>query len=99
MVSQHPGCTYTFTKVEISPKDSQITKIQVWHNDQYIRGLKLFNNDVLVLEAGYFSEEMIEVQLVAGERIVAIKSKLYDKSPHSNTALHCNLVLVLGKLA
>ena len=99
MVSQHPWSTYAFKKVEISPKDSQITKIQVWHNDQYIRGFKVFNNDVVVLEAGSFSSKMIEVPLEAGERLVAIKSKLYCKCPCNNTALHCNLVLVLGKLA
>jgi hypothetical protein len=52
IVSQHPGCTYQFKKVEISPKDSQITKIQVWQNDSHMTGFKLFNNDVVVLEAG-----------------------------------------------
>ena len=83
----------------MSPKDSQITKIQVWHNDYHINGFKLFNNDVVVLEAGNFASTMIEVPLEAGERLVAIKSKLYEKSPSVNTALHCNLVLVLGKLA
>jgi hypothetical protein len=84
----------------MSPKDSQITKIQVWHyNDDHIRGFKLFNNDVVVLEAGEFSNKMIEVPLEAGERLVAIKSKLYCKCPCDNTAVHCNLVLVLGKLA
>ena len=82
----------------MSPKDSQITKIQVWHNDEYIRGFKLFNNDVVVLEAGGFSSTMIEVPLEASERLLAIKSKIYDKNA-GNDAVHCNLVLVLGKLA
>ena len=82
----------------MSPKDSQITKIQVWHRYDYITGFKLFNNDVVVLEAGYFSYYMIEVPLEASERLVAIKSKRYSKDP-GHEALHCNLVLVLGKLA
>jgi len=82
----------------MTPKDSQITKIQVWHNDEYINGFKMFSNDVVVLEAGGFSKKMIEVPLEAGEKLVAIRSKIYDKI-NLNDSFHCNLVLVLGKLA
>ena len=82
----------------MSPKDSQLTKIQVWHNDEYISGFKMFSNDVVVLEAGGFSNQMIEVPLEAGEKLVAIRSKIFDEQV-ANDSAHCNLVLVLGKLA
>jgi len=82
----------------MSPKDSQITKIQVWHNDIHINGFKMFSNDVVVLRAGRLTNQMIEVPLEAGEKFVAIRSKIYDKQV-ANDSIHCNLVLVLGKLA
>jgi hypothetical protein len=93
----HPNSTYQFKRKEISPKDAPITKIQVWHSDSFIRGLKFYSNDKVVLEAGHFEYEMKEVKLEAGERLVGVKSKFYDKSPLGNT-LHCNLVLVIGRL-
>jgi hypothetical protein len=49
------------------------------------------------LEAGYFNYEMKEVNLEAGERLVGVKSKLWDNTPENNTG-HSNLVLVIGKL-
>ena len=98
-VSEHPGCTYAFKKAEITPKETQITKIQVWYYTDYISGFKLFSNDAVVLEAGGFSNEMKEVTLEVGERLLGIKSKIYDKAPHVNSAAHCNLSLVIGKLA
>ncbi len=38
-----------------------------------------------------------EVNLAAGERLVGVKSKLYDNTLESNT-IHCNLVLLIGRL-
>jgi hypothetical protein len=81
---------------EISPKDAPITKIQVWHCSSFIWGFKFYSNDKVVLEVGYFNFAMKEVNLEAGERLVGVKSKLYD-SPNGYT-YHCNLILMIGKL-
>ncbi len=98
-VSVHPNSTHKFVRKEISPKDAPITKILVWHGSYYICGFKFYSNDKVVLEAGIFNfyDEMKEVKLEAGERLVGVKSKLYDNTPENNTA-HCDLVLVIGKL-
>ncbi len=93
----HPNSAHQFERKEISPKDAPITKIQVWHSDYYIRGFKFYSNDKVVLEAGDFDYSMKEVNLEAGERLVGVKSKLLDNTTLCNT-VHCNLVLVLGKL-
>ena len=39
---------------------------------------------------------MEEVQLQEGERLLQIKSKLYQNDT-SHSAFHCNLVLVIGR--
>ena len=39
---------------------------------------------------------MEEVQLQEGERLLGIKSKLWDNTT-TNSAYHCNLVLVIGR--
>ena len=94
----HPNSTHHFERKEISPEDAPITKIKVCHGDSFIRGFKFYSNDKVVLEVGDFSYgEMKEVNLEAGERLVGVKSKLYDNTPENNT-IHCNLVLLIGKL-
>ncbi len=93
----HPNSNKKFKRKKISPKDTSITKIQVWHGDHYIFGFKFYSNENVVLEVGYFFKEMKEVKLETGERLVGVKSKLCDNIPNDNT-VHCNLVLVIGKL-
>ncbi len=93
----HPNSTGQFERKEISPKDAPITKIQVWHSDSNTRGFKFYSNDKKILEVGSFSTEMKEVNLEVGERLFGVKSKLLNNTPVDNT-VHCNLVLVLGKL-
>ncbi len=90
----HPNSTHQFKRKEISPKDAPITKIQVWHSGAIILGFKFYSNDKVVLETGDLNCGMKEVNLEAGERIVGVKSKLYDNTPANNT-FHCNLVLVI----
>jgi hypothetical protein len=96
-ISVHPHSTHRFKRKEISPKDAPITKIQVWHYSDFICGFKFYSNDKLVSEAGDFDAEMREVKLEAGERLVGVKSKLYDNTP-GYTTHHCNLVLMIGRL-
>ncbi len=93
----HQNSTYQFLRKEISPKDAPITRIHVWCDHDCIYGFKFFSNENVVLEVGYFDYTMKEVKLEAGERLVGVKSKLYDNTPHNNTA-HCNLVLIIGRL-
>ena len=97
-VSEHLDSKYQFERYGISPKDTQITKIQVWSGGYNICGFKLYSDNDVVLETGFFDGEMKEEQLEAGERLVAVKSRLWDNTPFNNT-FHCNLVLVIGKLA
>ncbi len=96
-VIEHPNSTVQFVRKEISPKDAPITKIEVWHAANCIVGFKFYSNDNVVLEVGHLNYEMKEVNLEAGERLVGVKSKLWDNTPYNNTA-HCNLVLVIGRL-
>jgi hypothetical protein len=96
-VSVHLNSAYQFERKEISPKDAQITKIQVWHSDNHIWGFKFYSNKNVVYEVGDFNLQMKEVKLEAGERLVGVKSKLYDNTPNNSTT-HCNLVLVIGRL-
>ncbi len=96
-VSVHPNSPHQFARKEISPKDAPITRIQVWHSDVCLWGFKFYSNKNVVLEVGDFECEMKEVNLEAGERLVGVKSKLWDNTPENNT-YHCNLVLVFGKL-
>ncbi len=93
----HPNSTVQFVKKEISPKDAPITKIEVFHGDKHICGFKFYSNDKVVLEVGYLNAIRKEVTLEAGERLVGVKSKLYNNTPNDNT-VHCNLVMVIGKL-
>ncbi len=100
LVSDHPNNTRSeLQRKEINPKDAQITKIQVFHNQSYIYGFKFYSKDGVFLEAGYFlNMVMKEVVLEEGERLIGVRSKLGDNSPENNT-LHCNMILMIGKLA
>ncbi len=94
----HPNSDLQLERKEISPKDAQITKIQIWHSDYEIYGFKFYSNEKKVLEAGDdYYDFLKEVNLEAGERLVGVKSKLGDNSLGLDT-LHCNLVLLIGKL-
>ncbi len=93
----YPNATGQFERKEISPKDAQITKIQVWRGNNFIDGFKFYSNESVVLEVGDFNNEMKEVILEVGERLVGVKSKLWDNFPVKNT-FHCNLVFLIGKL-
>jgi hypothetical protein len=93
----HPNSAHQFERKEINPNNTQITKIEVVHGNSCIRGFKFYSNENIVLKVGVFNFEMKEVKLEAGERLVGVKSRLYDNSPEYNTA-HCNLVLLIGKL-
>ncbi len=86
-----------FTK-QICPNDDQITSIIVHHNDSYVVGLEFYSNDDVILEVGNFLDDLVkkEVKLKVGERLVGVRSKLWDNK--SNNAVHSNLVLILGKL-
>jgi hypothetical protein len=48
---------------------------------------------------GNFLDDLVkmEVKLKVGERLVGVKSKVWDNE--FSNAVHCNLVLMLGKLA
>jgi hypothetical protein len=75
-VSNHPNSEYQFERKEISHKDTHISKIQVWYYSDFICGFKFYSTNDVVLEAGHFDDEMKEVQLEAGERLVGVKSRL-----------------------
>lgn len=50
-----------------------------------------------MLKVGYETGSTQDIDLKDGERLVGIKSKLYDNSP-GNSALHCNMIFVIGTL-
>ena len=67
-----------------------------------IGGIKLLSNDgAVLLEAGYMTVSggytHQEIPLAQGERLVGVRSKLYDQNA-GNSALHCNMVFVIGWL-
>ena len=57
----------------------------------------LDKNNTCILNVGQMSGAMQEVILNEGERLVGVRSKMYDNGT-TNSAYHCNLVLVIGKL-
>ena len=68
----------------------------------YIGGIKLLSNDgAVLLEAGYMTAgggwTHQEIPLAQGERLVGVRSKLYNQSA-TQSAYHCNVVLVIGWL-
>ncbi len=81
----------------MNPAGSVIAKIQVW-KDHLIYGIKMFDKGgQCVLFAGDQEHgTMEEVQLQEGEKLLQIKSKLYANDT-SDSAFHCNLVLVIGR--
>ena len=67
-----------------------------------ISGIKLLSNDgAVLLEAGYMTAgggwTHQEIPLAQGERLVGVRSKLYDKTA-GWSAVHCNVVFVIGWL-
>ena len=68
----------------------------------YIDGIKLLANDgAVLLEAGLMTTNSSwthqEIPLAQGERLVGVRSKLYSQHA-SQSALHCNVVFVIGWL-
>lgn len=73
-------------------------KIIIRYNSHCVQGFRFFLNKKTVLEAGCnLLGNTVEVELEPGERLLGVRSKLYDDTTVNNTA-HCNMVLVLGKL-
>ena len=67
-----------------------------------IGGIKLLANDgAVLLEAGYVKAGGVythqEIPLAQGERLVGVRSKLYDNTA-GWSAVHCNVVFVIGWL-
>ena len=94
IVSTHPNSQHKFLRKEVSSKDALVTRIQVFVGEA-INGFKFYSNDDVVLEAGLFKNEMKEVKLEKGERLVGVRSRLDDDTLDGNSR-HCNMELVIG---
>ncbi len=97
-MTEHPDyhLKYDLKRFEIDP--SKYNKILIRFNSHSIQGFRFLHNNKTIFEVGEdrFGNS-VEVTLEEGERLVGIRSKLYDDSTVNNTC-HCNLVLVIGKL-
>ncbi len=65
-------------------------------------GIKLLAKDSeVLLQAGNWgtgaSYTQQEIPLADGERLVGVRSKLYDQNAN-HSSIHCNMVLVIGWL-
>ncbi len=82
--------------VPIDPLDSQITKILVnYYPTDYVRGIKMFTTeDKCVLSIGHFGGSVKEILLQEGERILGIRSRLWNEG----WACHNDLVFIVGKM-
>ncbi len=82
--------------VRIDPPDSQITKILVNYDpEECVTGIKMYTKeDKCVLSIGVFEGSVKEILLQEGERILGIKSRLYEEG----CAYQNDLVFVTGKM-
>ena len=97
-LGQQPLSSYSLACKAVLQAGTQVDKIQVFHN-YYIYGLRFFDHaGACVLQAGYCGTDhyLVEIALEQGERLLAVKSRLYDNG--GNNTCHCNPVFVLGKL-
>ena len=81
--------------VKINPPDSVVRKVKVFYeNNYYVYGFQLFDGDnTCILQIGRLSDETREILLEAEDRIVGLRSKLYD----AKKALHTSLKFVIGR--
>ena len=91
-------CSYPFKEVTINPPDSVIAKININYHETYIAGFKFFNKDNLcVLEAGRFNFNDCEILLEEGEKLLGVKSTHFNNEDCTH-AVHCNMILIFGKM-
>ena len=70
-----------YSEVRIQPVGAVVKKVIMWGNSEF-GGVQFFDKDGnKILEAGYIREQSREFVLGNGERLVGVKSKLYDTSP------------------
>ena len=83
----------------MNPVDSVISKIIVNYDSKCIANLKFYNKDnQCVLKAGSADQAYNkEILLQEGEKLLGVRSTHYDDTD-SNRAIHCNLVLVFGRM-
>ena len=87
---------YTLSDVSTLKIGTEYAKIQVWYN-KTLQGIRFLTAENLcVLQAGYCTGKLEEIDLLPGERLLAVKSRLLDNHTTNNT-LHCNPVFVLGR--
>ncbi len=98
MVGEHPPNSFTFSRVPL-PADAVVKRIRVYtYEGRWIEAIELFNKDgasILKTNGRRFDGDH-EVVLEDGERLVAIRSTLYNNE--SNGTIHCNMTLVIGKM-
>jgi len=84
VIGKHtPEPSGQFTRLAINPPGAAVAKIVVNKHTNYIAGIKLISKDGTVLvEAGYWavraSHTQQEIALADGERLIGVRSKLYD---------------------
>ncbi len=79
----------------INSPERVVRKIIVYYEkNYYVYGFQFLDiKNTCVLQIGRISGETTEILLAAEDRIVGLKSKLYD----AKKALHCGLVFVIGR--
>ena len=61
-----------------------------------MHGFKFYSKSgEVLLEVGECTEPPVEFALVEGERVVGLKSRIYNKG---TTNYHCDLQFIIGKL-
>lgn len=96
VIGVQPVNASQYVKFEFNTQSKDIAKMQVW-KDNLIRAIIFFDKDGnQILTVGGISGTMQELILQKNERLIGIKSKLFNNS--CSTAYHCNMVFIFGSL-
>jgi len=97
---KHGKLEYSKTN-EIKMKNSQpAAKISVYQpeHSSYMHGFRFFSKSgEVLLEVGECKEPPVEFALAEGERVIGLKSRIYNKGIKNNE-YHCDLQFIIGRL-
>ncbi len=81
--------------VNINPPDSVVRRVNVFYElNYYVYGFQLFDaENTCILQIGRLSGDTLQILIEAEDRIVGMRSKLFD----AKKALHTNLKFVIGR--
>ena len=98
VVGVHPPSNIAFARAALPALDS-VKKIRVYTSSNcFVEAIEFFDKDGVskLKSTGRVFNTYQDVVLEEGERLLAIRSTLYDD--HTNSTVHCNMTLVIGRM-